>query len=470
MLNSIVNKISSYPLALVFIVLVQSAFASPVSNNSTTDWNTASGWTPSGVPNLVIWNGSQHAVVSHNKTSGSLIIKNGNSIRVTSGAILTINGNLTLGYSSSLTVDIGATLIITGSLLATNSPSTITIDGVLRNMPYTQSYWAGDTIFLSAIIQPNWLFNKWSTYSNSILPSSTFLNSYFIASASDSCVLQTYPKPPLTAFISGNDTICNNQKEMSQIKISFTSGTEPFTFEYSIDGVTQPSITTDLNPYIIYTNQSGFYSLESFSDALEIGSISGSALIVVNDAPEAIFSSSSDTLSILYPTIQLTDQSIGYITSWAWDFGDNSTIESIPNPVHNYNDEYGIYQISLIVEDNNSCTDTSIRQVWVTDEYWMYIPNSFSPDYDGVNDLFCIYYNGVRAETFLFNIYDRFSSLVYSTDNINDLECLLNTNGWNGKHQKDGTPLPTGTYVYEMYLQDFEGWKHKEYGQIFIVR
>ena len=353
-----------------------------------------------------------------------------------------------------------------------NNPgsATITIDGVLRNMPYTQSYWAGDTIFLSAIIQPNWLFNKWSTYSNSILPSSTYLNSYFIASASDSCVLQTYPKPPLTAFISGNDTICNNQKEMSEIKISFNSGTEPFTFTYSIDGVTQTSITTDLNPYIIYTNQSGVYSLESFSDALETGSISGSALIVVNDAPEAIFSSSSDTLSILYPTIQLTDQSIGYITSWAWDFGDNSPIENIPNPVHNYNDEYGIYQISLLVEDNNGCTDTSIRQVWVTDEYWMYIPNSFSPDYDGVNDLFCIYYNGVRTETFLFNIYDRFSSLVYSTDNINDLECLLNTNGWNGKHQKDGTPLPTGTYIYEIYLQDFEGWKHKEYGQIFIVR
>ena len=131
-LHSIVNKISSFQLALVLIVLAQSTFANPVSNNSTTDWNTASGWIPSGVPNLVIWNGTQHAVVSHNKTSGSLIVKNGNSIRVTSGAILTINGNLTLGYSSSLTVDIGATLIITGSLLATNSPSTITIDGVLN--------------------------------------------------------------------------------------------------------------------------------------------------------------------------------------------------------------------------------------------------------------------------------------------------------------------------------------------------
>ena len=48
--------------------------------------------------------------------------------------------------------------------------------------------------------------------------------------------------------------------------------------------------------------------------------------------------------------------------------------------------------------------------------------------------------------------------------------CYYLTINWNGKHQKDGTPLPTGTYVYEMYLQDFEGWKHKEYGQIFIVR
>ena len=130
--HSIVNKISSYPLALVFIVSIHSAFASPVSNNSTTDWNTASGWTPSGVPNLVIWNGTQHVIVSHNKTANNITIKNGNSIRVTSGAILTIDGNLTLGYSSSLTVDIGATLIVTGSLLATNSPSTITIEGTLN--------------------------------------------------------------------------------------------------------------------------------------------------------------------------------------------------------------------------------------------------------------------------------------------------------------------------------------------------
>ena len=51
----------------------------------------------------------------------------------------------------------------------------------------------------------------------------------------------------------------------------------------------------------------------------------------------------------------------------------------------------------------------------------MYIPNSFTPDLDGKNDNFCISYHGLREETFTFNLYSRFSELVYSTNNIQDL-------------------------------------------------
>jgi len=111
-----------------------------------------------------------------------------------------------------------------------------------------------------------------------------------------------------------------------------------------------------------------------------------------------------------------------------------------------------------------------IKQIWISDDYWMYIPNSFSPDYDGLNDMFCLQYNGVRVSTFHFNIYDRFSNLVFSTNNIEELECLLNSNGWDGKHYKTGNNLPLGTYIYQVYFQDFEGWKHQENGQLYIVR
>tara|TARA_B110000259_G_scaffold158921_1_gene181646 strand:+ start:139 stop:441 length:303 start_codon:yes stop_codon:yes gene_type:complete len=100
----------------------------------------------------------------------------------------------------------------------------------------------------------------------------------------------------------------------------------------------------------------------------------------------------------------------------------------------------------------------------------MYIPNAFTTDHDGVNDVFCLQHHGVREETFNFNIYDRFSNLVYATDKIEKLECFLNLNGWNGTHYKTGNDLPMGIYIYEVYFQDFEGWKNQEQGHLFIVR
>ena len=79
-------------------------------------------------------------------------------------------------------------------------------------------------------------------------------------------------------------------------------------------------------------------------------------------------------------------------------------------------------------------------------------------------------YNGIRVETFNFNIYDRFSNLVYVTDDIAELECFLNSNGWDGTNYKTGTQLPMGTYIYEVHFQDFEGWKHQEKGHIYLIR
>ena len=352
-----------------------------------------------------------------------------------------------------------------------NNPGTadVYIDGVLQNMPYSQNYWAGDLVTINATIQPNWLFSYWKTFNNTDLPSSTTLNASFFANSSDSCVIYIYPKPPLEAFISGNDSICSNSSFPAEVKISFSGGEPPYNFIYSIDGTNQNPITTSVNPYIVNTYTAGSYSLVSFSDVNETGSISGNALVTIKDAPTANFIGTDDTLTILYPSVSLSDISEGNVSSWEWSFGDNTNNEFVQNPFHTY-DSLGIYQISLVVTDNVGCQDTIRKQIWVTDEYWMYIPNSFTPDYDGINDKFCLQYNGIRIETFYFNIYDRFSNLVYVTDDITDLECLLNSNGWDGKHYDTGNDLPTGVYIYEVYFQDFEGWKHQEQGQIYIIR
>ncbi|MDC0249390.1 gliding motility-associated C-terminal domain-containing protein, partial [Flavobacteriales bacterium] len=97
----------------------------------------------------------------------------------------------------------------------------------------------------------------------------------------------------------------------------------------------------------------------------------------------------------------------------------------------------------------------------------------FTPDNDEYNNVFCIKYHGIIAESFLFNIYDRFGNLVYATDKIEKLECFLKPepeNGWDGKHYKTKRDLPMGVYVYEVSFQDLTEKKYQERAQLFIVR
>ena len=124
----------------------------------------------------------------------------------------------------------------------------------------------------------------------------------------------------------------------------------------------------------------------------------------------------------------------------------------------------------IIVIDNNGCSDTTFKQIWIEDEFWIYLPNSFTPDNNGINDYFCLSYKGIIKETFIFNIFNRGSDLVYSTNNIDDLKCMSSGNGWDGLHYKTGNKLPLGVYVFEIYFQDFEGWKHRKTGTISLIR
>ena len=84
-----------------------------------------------------------------------------------------------------------------------------------------------------------------------------------------------------------------------------------------------------------------------------------------------------------------------------------------------------------------------------------------------INYKLCISYNGIREESFLFNIYNRNSEVVFSTNSIAELNC---NNGWEGRHQETNKKLTQGIYVYTIYYQDFEGWKHQNTSTINLIR
>ena len=276
-----------------------------------------------------------------------------------------------------------------------------------------------------------------------------------------------------TAFISGNDTICDNGLG-AIVKVDFT-GTAPFTFVYSINGVNKSPITTQNISYLINTKTAGTFTLVSYNDAVAVGSVSGSAIITVLESPTAIIHLDSDTLSTIYPVADFFSNSEGDIVAWDWVFGDNTANSNSENPKHTYPIDSeglglkGIYQSALIILDANGCSDTAIHQVFVQEEYWLYIPTSFTPDNDKLNDKFCIEYHAIRENTFLFKVYNVQGDLMFQSTNPKNLKCSLN-GGWDGIHFETQKDLPAEMYVYELYFQDFEGWKHKQYGSIQLLR
>ena len=345
--------------------------------------------------------------------------------------------------------------------------SDISVDGnILGASPTTVNYVLGDTVNVSPIIDPLYGFSSWSSDSCFIMPQNTSENISFYANHHDTITLNLYLLPTITAFISGNDTICSNRQSPANVSVAFT-GIAPYTFSYSINGIAQQQITTMDNPYIISTREEGVYDLLNFSDAVEQGNLSGQGFVTISNAPVADFQLNPNETSILYTTIEMIDKSSESVISWDWDFGDNIGYSLAQNPKYTYPESVAQYQISLRVADANGCADSVYRILSITDDHWIYIPNSFSPNSDAVNDLFYISYHGIRESSFTINIYNRSNEVVYSTKNIFDLSI---DNGWDGTHQSKGFKLPFGTYIYEVSYQDIEGWKYFKQGGINIIR
>ena len=271
-----------------------------------------------------------------------------------------------------------------------------------------------------------------------------------------------------SAFIYGGGDLCENAGTIN-VEISFT-GTPPWNIVYAIDGVDQPSFLTTNNPHIIPTKTGGVYTIVSVSDSAGVGTTSGSAIVTILQIPIAQFTIEQDTISVIYPSAQFQDKTIN-ATAWSWNFGDNTPIENTQNPFHTFDSIVAVYQVTLIASDINNCSDTTFRQVWVNDEYYIYIPSSFTPDWDGINDKLCLYYHAIRESTFVFKVYNLRGDVVFHTDNLKEMVCdNFNKNGWDGTHNKSGKELSVGNYIYEVYFQDSEGWKHHDVDFLYLIR
>jgi gliding motility-associated-like protein len=171
---------------------------------------------------------------------------------------------------------------------------------------------------------------------------------------------------------------------------------------------------------------------------------------------QAAFGFSPDT-GYAPQTVAFTQLSSGAsVSRYLWTFGDGGT-STLPAPVHTYM-RPGRYTIVLRIDgDDPSCFDTAQSDIWI-DSVGIRLPTAFTPDGDGVNDVFTGFTYGF--ETLSISIFDRWGRLVH-----HDVAPRVY---WDGTQQ--GMPLPSGTYPYIIRAVQKNGVRRTLKGVVDLIR
>jgi gliding motility-associated-like protein len=161
--------------------------------------------------------------------------------------------------------------------------------------------------------------------------------------------------------------------------------------------------------------------------------------LTIHPKPIAYFSFDPDSVPVADGKIYFRDESDsngGMITNWSWSFGDGETSID-PIVTHRYLNS-GVFNVDLLVTNKFGCTDTASSTVKILPEYIFFAPNAFSPNGDGLNDVFQPYLDGIIPEKYQLDIYNRWGQLVFQSSDY--------LQGWDGK--VDGQFADVGAYVY----------------------
>mgnify|MGYP000660263990 FL=1 len=252
-----------------------------------------------------------------------------------------------------------------------------------------------------------------------------------------------------TVIIDPADTLnCNINSIV--IDAGNTTGTnETYTWTTNtgtiVSGANQSDVTVSSGGYyyLLVTNDNGCSSFDSVN---------------IETAPSPIADFTTSLTSGAVPlVVDFTNNSIGNIVADAWTFGDgNTSVLSDPNNTYT---EIGVYTVELVVTDQFGCTDTATVIIDASGDYTISIPNIFTPNIDGNNDVFHV--DIEHASDFQATIFNRWGQLVYEWDGVDG--------GWDG-YTYSGVLASEGTYYYLFVVTDLKGEIHEYQGHFRLAR
>jgi gliding motility-associated-like protein len=117
--------------------------------------------------------------------------------------------------------------------------------------------------------------------------------------------------------------------------------------------------------------------------------------------------------------------------------------------------------VALVVKSDHGCIDTLLKVVHVSEDYGIYVPSVFTPNADGLNDVFQP--KGFGISKYEISIFDRWGEMVFTTKEF--------TQGWDGTIKGRQAKLASdGSYVWQIKLTNVFGEAKEITGHVILMK
>jgi gliding motility-associated-like protein len=236
--------------------------------------------------------------------------------------------------------------------------------------------------------------------------------------------LYTITSPPLITHISPDTTICNSDSAV--LIAGAVGGFGKYTYTWIPTNDTTSSIL--VKPYAT----SEYFVF--VGDACKTFTVRDTVTVYVNKPP----------VSFTYQGTPITNEEIDFVNlspkypKYNWDFG-NGTRSVLRDDKVFYQDS-SVYDVTLSVEDSAGCKNATTQKIQIYYPYSLYVPNTFTPNGDGINDYFMPVTTSVV--TVEFTIFNRWGEVIYYSRDLRPR--------WDGTC--NGVLSPNDIYTYKIQV------------------
>lgn len=264
---------------------------------------------------------------------------------------------------------------------------------------------------------------------------------------------------PVVTFTNEPDSGCY------PLEVTFINTTDPVFTNTCAWTFGDGGSATTCDPVHVYADP-GVYtvSLDVISPQNCQGDTTYPDLITVFDHPVSEFTFGPQPTDYFNTYISFVDASSIDAIQWNWSFGTGASLGTSTDEfpaLHFPSEDLGTYPVQLVVTNVHTCTDTVTHEVVIDGYYAVYVPNTFTPDGDGVNDLWRPMIKDQIFKDYQLRLFDRWGQEIWATADPNE--------GWDGK--LGGEFAMTGVYAWRLDTRDLiAGFRHEYYGHVNLLK